>query len=148
MNRAFLGLGSNLGDRENYLRQAVATFRDLKAVSGIYETDPIGGPEQDPYLNIVIELRTERKARELLMHAQDLELKAKRSREIVWGPRTLDVDVLWVENEEVSESDLVVPHPRMRNRAFVMVPLGELAPEFLKDWKDPHKGDVRRIKEW
>ncbi len=82
------------------------------------------------------------------MQAQDLELKAKRSREIVWGPRTLDVDVLWVENEEVSESDLVVPHPRMRNRAFVMVPLGELAPEFLKDWKDPHKGDVRRIKEW
>ena len=53
MNRAFLGLGSNLGDRENYLRQAVATFRDLKAVSGIYETDPIGGPEQDPYLNCV-----------------------------------------------------------------------------------------------
>jgi 2-amino-4-hydroxy-6-hydroxymethyldihydropteridine diphosphokinase len=104
--------------------------------------------EQDCYLNIVIELSTERKARELLEHAQDLEKKANRLRDIRWGPRTLDVDILWVENEEVTEPDLIVPHPRMKERAFVMVPLGELAPEFLIEWEDPGDGEVRRVKDW
>ena len=148
MGRAFLGLGSNLGEKEIFLREAVDSFQDLKAVSGIYETELVGGPEQDSYLNIVIELDTDLGARELLEHAQVLEKKANREREIRWGPRTLDVDVLWVEGEKVNESDLIVPHPRMKERAFVMIPLGELDPDFLDDWDDPNEGEVRRLRDW
>ena len=148
MGRAFLGLGSNLGEKEIFLREAVDSFQNLKAVSGIYETEPVGGPDQDSYLNIVIELDTDLGARELLEHAQMLEKRANRKREIRWGPRTLDVDVLWVEGEKVNEPDLIVPHPRMKERAFVMIPLGELEPQFLEDWTDPHEGKVHRLSEW
>ena len=130
------------------LRESGATFDDLNAISFIYETDPVGGPEQDSYLNIVIELDTNLGARELLNLAQMLEQRANRKREIRWGPRTLDVDVLWVEGEEVDEPDLTVPHPRMRERAFVMIPLGELEPTFLHGWEDPNDGEVRRLRDW
>ena len=148
MGRAFLGLGSNLGEKETFLREAVDSFQNLKAVSGIYETEPVGGPDQDSYLNIVIELDTDLGARELLEHAQMLEKRANRKREIRWGPRTLDVDVLWVEGEKVNEPDLIVPHPRMNERAFVMIPLGELEPHFLKDWNNPNEGEVHRLRDW
>ena len=148
MGRAFLGLGSNLGEKEIFLREAVDSFQNLKAVSGIYETEPVGGPDQDSYLNIVIELDTDLGARELLEHAQMLEKRANRKREIRWGPRTLDVDVLWVEGEKVNEPDLIVPHPRMKESAFVMIPLGELEPQFLEDWNDPKEGEVHRLSDW
>ena len=148
MGRAFLGLGSNLGGKETFLREAVDSFQNIKAVSGIYETEPVGGPDQDSYLNIVIELETDLGARELLEHAQMLEKRANRKREIRWGPRTLDVDVLWVEGEKVHEPDLIVPHPRMKERAFVMIPLGELEPYFLEDWNDPNEGEVHRLRDW
>ena len=148
MGRAFLGLGSNLGEKETFLREAVDSFQNIKAVSGIYETEPVGGPDQDSYLNIVIELETDLGARELLEHAQMLEKRAIRKREIRWGPRTLDVDVLWVEGEKVNEPDLIVPHPRMKERAFVMIPLGELEPYFLEDWNDPNEGEVHRLRDW
>tara|TARA_B100000965_G_C18947738_1_gene480086 strand:+ start:25 stop:471 length:447 start_codon:yes stop_codon:yes gene_type:complete len=148
MGRAFLGLGSNLGEKETFLREAVDSFQNLKAVSGIYETEPVGGPDQDSYLNIVIELDTDLGARELLEHAQMLEERANRKREVRWGPRTLDVDVLWVEGEKVNKPDLIVPHPRMRERAFVMIPLGELEPQFLEDWNDPNEGEVQRLRDW
>jgi 2-amino-4-hydroxy-6-hydroxymethyldihydropteridine diphosphokinase len=126
----------------------VASFDDLQAVSGLYVTDPVGGPDQDSYLNIVIELDTNRGARELLEHAQMLEKRANRKREIRWGPRTLDVDVLWVDDEQVNEPDLIVPHPRMQERAFVMIPLGELDPMFLEGWNNPNEGEVRRLRDW
>ena len=148
MGRAFLGLGSNLGEKEIFLREAVDSFQNLKAVSGIYETEPVGGPDQDSYLNIVIELDTDLGARELLEHAQMLEKRANRKREIRWGPSTLDVDVLWVEGENVNEPDLIVPHPRMKERAFVMIPLGELEPQILEDWNDPKEGKVHRLSDW
>ena len=148
MGRAFLGLGSNLGEKATFLREAVDSFQNIKAVSGIYETEPVGGPDQDSYLNIVIELETDLRARELLEYAQMLEKRANRKREIRWGPRTLDVDVLWVEGEKVNEPDLIVPHPRMKERAFVMIPLGELEPYFLEDWNDPNEGEVHRLRDW
>ena len=148
MPQAFLGLGSNLGDRMKYLQEAVKNIPDLIGVSGVYETDPIGGPDQGQFLNIVAELDTDLSPRSLLDLAQKLERQANRSREEHWGPRTLDVDVLWVEGQEVHEHDLVVPHPRMRDRAFVMVPLGELAPVLLEDWNDPDDGQVNRIADW
>ena len=130
--RAFLGLGSNLGDRRAYLRDAVAKLPDVVAVSPVYETDPVGGPPgQGAYLNCVVELWTSRTPRELLVLAQAAETAAQRLRVERWGPRTLDVDVLLVGDEQVEEPDLVVPHPRMWERGFVLVPLGDLAPELV-----------------
>lgn len=128
--RAFLGLGSNLGDRWGHLRGAVAALPDVIAASPVYETAPVGGPEgQDPYLNAVVELRTARTARQLLDAAHAAESRAQRVRAERWGPRTLDVDVLLVGDEVVVEPGLVVPHARMWERGFVLVPLADLAPE-------------------
>lgn len=143
--RAFLGLGSNLGERLRYLRTAVAAMPDLVAVSSLYETDPIGGPEQGAFLNCVVELDTDLSARELLDLCQRLEQEAERVRIERWGPRTLDVDVVYIDGETVDEPDLIVPHPRWRDRAFVMIPLGELAPDLIADWVDPDEGEVRNL---
>lgn len=135
LRRAFLGLGSNLGDRVRYLRDAVATLRDvgLVGVSPVYETDPVGGPEQDRYLNLVVELRTDRGPHELLGVCHRLEAAAGRVRQERWGPRTLDVDVLWIEGVTVDDPDLIVPHPRMWGRRFVVAPLHDLAPDIADD---------------
>lgn len=134
MARAFLGLGSNMGDRWAYLREAVGDLPDVVAVSPVYETDPIGGPpDQAKYLNLVVELDTERSARELLGIAHRLETAAGRVRSERWGPRTLDIDVLLVGDVEINDADLVVPHARMRERAFVLIPLHDLAPELVGD---------------
>ncbi|WP_419925011.1 2-amino-4-hydroxy-6-hydroxymethyldihydropteridine diphosphokinase [Candidatus Poriferisocius sp.] len=148
MTRAFLGLGSNMGDRLGYLKDAVAAIPECVAVSGVYETDPVGGPDQGLYLNAVVELDTGRSARGLLELCRMLEALAERVREVRWGPRTLDVDVLWVDGEQVDEPDLVVPHPRMLERAFVMMPLGELAPDLAEGWADPETGGCRRWGDW
>ena len=130
--RAFLSLGSNLGDRRAYLAEAVTRLPDVVAVSRVYETDPVGGPPgQGAYLNCIVELHTDLTPRELLMAAQATEAAANRIRLERWGPRTLDVDVLLVGDEEVDEADLTVPHPRMWTRGFVLVPLGDLAPELV-----------------
>ena len=131
--RAFLGVGSNLGDRERHLRDAIAAMPDVVAVSPLYETDPVGGPEQGPYLNAVVELDTERSPRELLDLCRILEEAAGRVRIERWGPRTLDVDVLLVGDLVVDEPDLRVPHPRLRERAFVLVPLADLAPDLVPE---------------
>ena len=148
MTRAFLGLGSNLGDRLGYLKAAVAAIDDCVAVSGVYETDPVGGPDQGDFLNVVAELDTRRSARDLLDLCRGLEASAERVREVRWGPRTLDVDVLWVDGETVDEADLVVPHLRMFERAFVMLPLGELAPDLAEGWTDPGTGGSHRLGDW
>ncbi|MEM8922413.1 MAG: 2-amino-4-hydroxy-6-hydroxymethyldihydropteridine diphosphokinase [Actinomycetota bacterium] len=145
--RAFLGLGSNIGDRRAQLRAAVAAMPDVVAVSPVYETDPVGGPAQDDYLNIVVELRTRATARELLARCQELEAAAERVRVVRWGPRTLDVDVLLVGDEVVADDDLAVPHARMHERNFVMVPLLALDPTIAIDGYDPATaiGTVRSI---
>ena len=128
--RAFVALGSNLGDRRGHLRRAVAGLPDVVAVSGVYETDPVGGPAgQPPFLNAVVELETHLGPRALLEVAKHLEEEAGRVRTERWGPRSLDVDVLLVGDLVVDEPDLQVPHPRLRQRAFVLVPLHDLAPE-------------------
>lgn len=144
--RAFLALGSNLGDREAALRQALAAIPDLVAVSPVYETDPVGGPDgQLPYLNAVVELDTDRSPRELLDLCRTLEEAAGRQREERWGPRTLDVDVLLVGRLTVQDDDLEVPHPRMGERRFVLEPLSDLAPELVPDGTlAVSRGAVRR----
>lgn len=133
MTRAFLGLGSNLGDRRAHLRTAVGALEEwgLRAVSPLYETDPVGGPEQGRYLNLVVELDTKCSPRELLVLCQRLERDAGRVREERWGPRTLDVDVLWIDGAVVDDPDLTVPHPRMWERRFVLAPLHDLAPDLV-----------------
>ena len=134
--RVLLGLGSNMGERADYLRAAVANLPDVVAVSDAYETDPVGGVEQDPFLNVVVELDTVLTARELLEVCQAQERAADRVRTIRWGPRTLDVDVLWIDDETVDEPDLEVPHPRMFERAFVLVPVADVAADVLPDGYD------------
>ena len=130
--RAFLGMGSNLGDRWAYLRDAVDSLSDVVAVSSVYETDPVGGPaDQDAYLNLVVELDTEFTARQLMSVGQRLQAAADRVQAERWGPRTLDVDVLWIDGVTVDEPDLQVPHPRMFERRFVLAPLAELAPDLV-----------------
>lgn len=125
--RAYLGLGSNLGDRHGHLRAAVDGLPAVVAVSGVYETEPVGGPPgQNPYLNAVVELDTDLSPRELLELGQRLEREAGRVRTEPNGPRTLDVDILLVGDLRVDESDLVVPHPRMWQRRFVLLPLADL----------------------
>lgn len=132
--RAFLGLGSNLGDRWKYLRDAVDSLADVVAVSSVYETDPVGGPNgQDAYLNLVVELDTELSARQLMSVGQRLQAAAERVQSERWGPRTLDVDVLWIDGVTIDEPDLQVPHPRMFERRFVLAPLAELAPELVSE---------------
>jgi len=140
-HRAFLALGSNLGDRAANLRGAVAALvelGDLEAVSDVFETAPVGGPGgQGPYLNMVVRLATCRSARELLEVCRQLEEAAQRVRVERWGPRTLDVDVLWVDGEEVDEPDLEVPHPRMFERAFVLAPLEDVGRDVVPPgWRD------------
>jgi 2-amino-4-hydroxy-6-hydroxymethyldihydropteridine diphosphokinase len=129
--RAFLALGSNLGDRAGFIQAAIDAVPDLVAVSPVYETDPVGPPGQGPYLNAVVELDTALSPRELLGLCQRLEAAAGRVRTERWGPRTLDVDVLLVGDLTVNEPDLIVPHPRMWERDFVLRPLADLAPELV-----------------
>lgn len=118
---------------------------DVVAVSSLWETAPVGGPEQDSFLNAVVQLATDLSARELLSLCQELEAAAERVRTVRWGPRTLDVDVLWIDDETVDEPDLTIPHPLMFDRAFVLVPLRELAPELVPEsFDDPGPDEVWR----
>ena len=148
--RAFIGLGSNLGDRRAYLRAAIDQLEatgDVVAVSPLYETEPVGGPEgQQHYLNLVVELQTADSPRTLLDRCRALEASADRERAERWGPRTLDADVLWVEGERVDEPDLTVPHPRMWERRFVLAPLADLAPDLVTSAQlAAAGGDVARM---
>jgi 2-amino-4-hydroxy-6-hydroxymethyldihydropteridine diphosphokinase len=144
VTRAFLGLGSNLGDRLAHLRAAIDSLDDVVAVSPVYETAPVGGPEQGAFLNLVVELDTARDARDLLEVCRTLEAVACRVREVRWGPRTLDVDVLWIDGAVVADPDLQVPHPRMWERRFVLAPLADLAPDLVGvEQVAAAEGDVR-----
>jgi 2-amino-4-hydroxy-6-hydroxymethyldihydropteridine diphosphokinase len=147
VRRAYLGIGSNLGDRVSHLQGAVDALGatdglDVVGVSPVYETVPVGGPPQPDYLNAVVAVDTALTARALLEVAHRIEVAADRVRTVRWGPRTLDVDVLLVGNEQVDEPDLVVPHPRMTERAFVLVPLADLAPE----WGDRLPADAASVR--
>ena len=143
--RVFLGLGSNVGDRWRLLREAVASLPDVVAVSPVYETDPVGGPSgQGPYLNCVVELSTALAPRQLLGICHRLETAADRVRHERWGPRTLDIDILHVDGFELDEPDLQIPHPRMRERRFVLEPLRDLAPELVTEDLERLGRGVRR----
>lgn len=134
---AYLGLGSNVGDREVHLRGALELLgeshgTEVKAVSRLIETEPVGGPPgQSMFLNAACAVETTLPPRELLHLALEIERRCGRIRGERWGPRTLDVDILLYDGLVLDEPDLVIPHPRMQERRFVLEPLAEIAPEVV-----------------
>ena len=136
--RAFIGIGSNLGDRLENLQLALTYFKRQGAhvveVSNVYDTKPVGGPAQPNYLNAVFEVLWRDGANDLLALAQAAEVNAHRVRGEKWGPRTLDVDIVAVDGISLAAADdptrLALPHPLAHTRAFVLEPLAELAPTF------------------
>ncbi len=140
--RAVLSLGSNLGNRLETLQGAVDALAETEgvevaAVSGVFETDPVGGPQQPDYLNAVVVVVTTMSARELLRRAHEIEQRFGRERSERWGARTLDVDVVVVGEEVVDEPDLVVPHPRAAERAFVLMPWLHADPDAILPGRGP-----------
>ena len=133
---AFIGIGSNLGDRLAYCRQAVSflqtdsTFR-LKAVSSLYETEPIDFIEQGRFYNAVFTIETTLSAFNLLVHCQQIEHRLGKKNLRPKGPRTIDLDILFFEEQMIQTDRLTLPHPEVANRAFVLLPLSEIAPDFI-----------------
>ncbi|MCM3612670.1 2-amino-4-hydroxy-6-hydroxymethyldihydropteridine diphosphokinase [Planococcus sp. MERTA32b] len=145
MNKSYLSLGSNMGDRVGMLRQAVRLLKEHPAIeimniSSLYETDPVGFTEQDAFMNMVVYLQTDLTAFELLEVCQEIERTLDRKREIRWGPRTIDLDILLYNQDRIETENLVVPHPRMYERAFVLVPLLEIDPE--QDFIEPQREGI------
>ena len=134
MATAYIGLGSNIGEREYNLKIAVKLLGEtggvvVTNVSSIYETTPIGYLNQPDFLNAVIQLDTTLDPKDLLRATKQIEKKEKRQRGVHWGPRTIDLDILLYDDLELEDSELRLPHPEARERAFVLVPLVEIAPE-------------------
>lgn len=129
----YLALGANIGDREENLRAAVRLLResgcDVTAVSSMYLTKPVGVTDQPDFLNAVIGVRTALGPLDVLRVCGRVEERLGRERTIRWGPRVIDIDILLYEGAAVDEEGLVVPHPRMLERAFVLIPLAEIAPD-------------------
>jgi 2-amino-4-hydroxy-6-hydroxymethyldihydropteridine diphosphokinase len=139
---AFVGIGSNLGDREGNIRQAVALLSaedgiDVVAVSEIRETEPVGPVEQGPFLNGAVRIETDLAPRELLERLLTIEQRLGRLRRERWGPRTIDLDLLLYGDDVVDEPGLTVPHPRLHERGFALEPLSDLAPSLEIPGKGP-----------
>lgn len=132
MVQAYLGLGSNIGDRKQQLLKAIDLIGNIKGIkvtkqSSIYETAPIGYTDQPNFLNLCLEIETELSPQQLLKHCLDIEQQLHRVREIRWGPRTLDIDILLYSDNIIETDNLSIPHPRMQERAFVLIPLNDIA---------------------
>ena len=130
-NTAYISLGSNIGNRYDNLVNAINQLVSypvirLVNISSVYETDPVGYVDQDLFLNMVIKVQTSLSALELLDLCLKIEVELGRKREIKWGPRTIDLDILTFNQENIESEKLHVPHPRMLERAFVLVPLVEI----------------------
>lgn len=127
-------MGSNVGDREAHLREAIdrlaGTVR-VRDVSPIYETDPVGVTDQPSFLNLAVSAETDLSPRDLLAAVKAIEREIGRRRTYRWGPRVLDIDILLYGDEVVTETDLTIPHKEMQKRAFVLVPLADIAPEAI-----------------
>jgi 2-amino-4-hydroxy-6-hydroxymethyldihydropteridine diphosphokinase len=135
MSRIFIGLGSNLGDRAAFLHRAISELKNLpqttvKQVSSVYETEPIGVKDQPKFLNMVVELDSPLRPDDLLAELTEIEQRVGRTLREHWGPREIDLDLLYYGGEMLNETSLHVPHPEISNRRFVLVPLKEIASEF------------------
>lgn len=134
MSKIYLSLGTNLGDKENNLEHALHFLSEKVIIlkkSSLYETEPVGFKDQPWFLNMVIEGETDLSPDDLLEFTKSIESKMKRVKTIVNGPRIIDVDILLYDDQEIETDLLIIPHPRMQQRAFVMVPLYEIAPDLM-----------------
>ncbi|PJK15660.1 2-amino-4-hydroxy-6-hydroxymethyldihydropteridine diphosphokinase [Chryseomicrobium excrementi] len=152
MNTAYLSIGSNMGDRLQFLKDAVKQVSahssiQVEQVSDVYETDPVGYTDQAAFLNIAVKLTTSLAPHELLAVCQSVEQELGRKRVIRWGPRTVDLDILVYNDENIESDDLTIPHPRMTERAFVLIPLASIsadpAHQELAAAFDPEKEGIR-----
>jgi len=146
--KATISLGSNLGDRFQYLQNALDSINELTgtqvhSVSPVFETDPVGGPEQGQYLNAVAVIKTVLSPEQFLAATQQIEHEQNRERNERWGPRTLDIDLLAMDTEVRSTPELELPHPRAHERAFVLLPWSLLDPDFVI----PGKNSVAQLLE-
>lgn len=134
-SNVFLSLGSNVGDRHDYIVRALASLwkEEVKLVkkSSFYETEPVGVKNQPWFLNICVEVRLCYLPRELLRVIHSVEHMFGRERKEPWGPRAIDIDILFFGDEIISEAHLVIPHPRLAERKFILIPLVEIAPYFI-----------------
>lgn len=149
MVTAYLSMGSNIGDREFFLRRALEELNNnpkiaVTKVSSFYETAPVGYLDQGNFLNIALEIETLFLPEELLKTTQDIEKKLKRTRDIHWGPRTIDIDIITYGNEAFETESLTIPHKEALNRAFVLLPLLEIAGESFEINGQNIKGVLER----
>ena len=157
MVKAFLSLGSNMGDRLEYLSKAIDKIAEIQGCnilnkSRVYETEPWGYENQEAFLNLCISIETSLSPYELLESLQTIELELDRVRKIHWGPRTIDIDILLFDDIICEDDKLTIPHPRMRERAFVLIPLYDIEKNLIIDGiklEDLiNKIDTRVIKEY
>jgi 2-amino-4-hydroxy-6-hydroxymethyldihydropteridine diphosphokinase len=152
---AYIGIGSNVGDRTGFARRAVAELGSEEGItvldnSSLYETSPVGGPPQRSFVNMVSRIETTLSARDLLAAVKNIETRMGRDPTgIRWGPRVVDLDILTYGDEKLNEPDLEIPHPRMAERRFVLIPLLEIDPaaadpwgKRYSDWIDQAEGEV------
>lgn len=149
MNEAYLSLGSNLGDRKRQLQEAVRLLRANPAISNvkissIYETAPVGYLDQGAFLNLAVRLETDLSPLDLLAVCQEVERNLQRERLVRWGPRTVDLDILLYGQEQLATDELTIPHPRMYERAFVLVPLRDLLPSLVM----PAELEMQEVELW
>ncbi len=135
-NKVYIGLGSNVGNKAENLARAhllIEAMDDvyIKQASSLYQTPPWGKTDQEDFINQVIEIETELLPLDLLHRLQDIEIKLGRQRDVRWGPRTIDLDVLLYGRETIDLEELKVPHPYLLQRLFVLIPLQEIAPELV-----------------
>lgn len=133
MSKAIISLGSNIKDRQGYLNQAIKSLQDFSKIiktSSFYETEPYGNKDQEWFLNAVISIETKLSPTELLEKCQEIENNLGRVRKEKWGARTLDLDILFYNNEVIEDKNLVIPHKEIAKRSFVLTPLNEIEPEF------------------
>ncbi|MEO0910723.1 MAG: 2-amino-4-hydroxy-6-hydroxymethyldihydropteridine diphosphokinase [Pseudomonadota bacterium] len=138
--KAYIGLGGNVGDVAQHMREAIQILSkndaiELVSVSSVYKTPPWGITDQDWFLNACVGVSTTLNPRQLLEACQSIEKELKRERDIRWGPRTIDLDILIYGGLEIKEEGLEIPHPRTSERAFVLKPLADIAPEIVLDGK-------------
>ena len=136
MPTAYLGLGSNKGERINFIQKALTEIEKIKdtalmSVSSVYETEPWGNKDQDDYLNSAAKISTELNAEDLLKELKDIEVRLGRKDNKRWSEREIDIDLLFYGNEIISKENMNVPHQQIENRKFVLIPLNEIAPDFI-----------------
>ncbi|MFA1822962.1 2-amino-4-hydroxy-6-hydroxymethyldihydropteridine diphosphokinase [Virgibacillus oceani] len=161
MNTVYLALGTNIEPREKHLNQALDFLKNEQITilqqSSIYETAPVGYTDQADFLNMVIKLETDLSPIELLDYCQKIEQELGRKHTIRFGPRTIDLDILLYNNEDINKERLMIPHPRMHERAFVLIPLCEVAPKHILPQQDKSvekmieelsRSDIKDVVKW